>query len=99
MKKLYIFLVIALSAFSNLFAQEINVSLNVDSNPNPEISEIAISTGIVSNIDRTTCIVTGNISSLGEGISNHGFCWAETSNPTTNDAPARRLNIHFTTSV
>ena len=39
MKKLYIFLAIALSAFSNLFAQEINVSLNVDSNPNPQISE------------------------------------------------------------
>ena len=39
MKNIYIFLAIALSAFSTLFAQEIKVSLNVDPNPNPQISE------------------------------------------------------------
>lgn len=39
MKNIYILLIITLSVFSNLFAQEIKVSLNVDANPNPQISE------------------------------------------------------------
>ncbi|WP_456422057.1 hypothetical protein, partial [Lutibacter sp.] len=39
MKKLYILFVLILSIFIKVNAQEINVSLNVDSNPNPEISE------------------------------------------------------------
>ncbi|MCF6168942.1 hypothetical protein [Lutibacter sp.] len=39
MKKLYILFVLILSIFIKVNAQEIDVSLNVDSNPNPEISE------------------------------------------------------------
>ena len=39
MKKLHILLVLILSIYIKLNAQEIKVSLNVDSNPNPEISE------------------------------------------------------------
>ncbi|UMB55435.1 hypothetical protein MKD41_08160 [Lutibacter sp. A64] len=39
MKKLHIIFVFILSVFIKLNAQEINVSLNVDTNPNPQISE------------------------------------------------------------
>jgi len=39
MKKLYILFVFILSVFIKLNAQEIKVSLNVDPNPNPQISE------------------------------------------------------------
>ncbi|WP_456376400.1 hypothetical protein, partial [Lutibacter sp.] len=39
MKKIYILFVLLLSIFTKVNAQEITVNLNVDSNPNPEISE------------------------------------------------------------
>lgn len=47
---------------------------------------IYVSTGMVSNISFTTCTVFGTISSLGNGITQHGFCWSESSNPSINDS-------------
>jgi len=58
--------------------------------------EIDVSTDMVSNISYTTCTVTGTISALGEGITQHGFCWSESSNPYINDSKIE-LGIKSTT--
>lgn len=62
------------------------ISCEKDS-PTKELNPvITLNTGTVSNISHTTCTVNGTISSVGEGITQYGFCWSNSSTPTINDS-------------
>jgi uncharacterized protein (TIGR02145 family) len=49
--------------------------------PEPE-KQILVRTGVVSNIQYTSVDVSGTILDVGEGITQYGHCYAQTSNPT-----------------
>lgn len=51
-----------------------------------EKGDIQVATGEVSNILPTTAKITGQILSVGRGITNYGHCYDKTPNPTIANA-------------
>ena len=48
---------------------------------------VRVTTGSITNVDYTSCTVQGSILDIGEnGITQHGFCWSTSQDPTLADS-------------
>ena len=75
----------------NLFIASLFVCFHPSCKKEPIKREIQVTTGEVTQITTKSAIAKGTIIDLGEGITEHGFCWSTSQNPTIGNSDKTQL--------